>query len=66
VREQPGDLGIGEGLDKPEQDRHDPHDPGRFAHRGGNRADGEQHQRGHATGDPECTAPIDLAVQAAH
>src|SRR5665811_1520733 len=45
VREQARDLGIGEGLDEAEEDRERPNQDGRRAHRGGNAADGEQHER---------------------
>ena len=64
-RKQAGDLGIGEGLDQPENDRAGPDDEGELARRSGNAADREQHQRGHAAGDPERTSPVDGPVQLA-
>ena len=63
AREQARDLRVGEGLQEAEADRHGPHDPGWLADRRGYRADGEQHQRRHAAGDPERPRPVDLPLQ---
>ena len=63
VREHAGDLGIGEGLDEAHEDGERPDDIGRRADGGGNAADGEQHQRRHAAGDPEGLLPVDGAVK---
>ena len=63
VREQAGDLGIGEGLDEAEQHRQRPHQDRGRADRGGDAADREQDESGHAARDPEGIFPADDAVQ---
>ena len=63
VREHARDLGIGERLDEAHDDGQGPDDVGGRADGGGDAADGEQHQRRHAAGDPECLLPVDRAVK---
>ena len=63
VAEHPRDLGIGEGLRKAHDHRHDPdHESGLPGH-ARDPADREQHKRRHPGRHPKCAAPVKRALQ---
>ncbi|MNN51199.1 hypothetical protein D3C81_1658230 [compost metagenome] len=63
MRIQARDLGVDKALRKADQDGEDPDHPRRVADGGGHAADGEEHARGHAAGDPEGVLPGQGALQ---
>ncbi len=63
VGKQPGDLGVGEGLNESQGDRSRPDDPRQLADGRGDRADRKQHQRRHAARHPKGPGPVDAAFE---
>ncbi len=63
VGEHPGDFRIGEGLQEAHDHRNDPDREGQLAGRAGNAADGEEHERRHASCHPESALPVERAYK---